>query len=157
MSSNKTVRRVALLCVLAAGSQGCAVFRPMAFWRDTLIKGNISLVDEKGAPMAGAKAEGVTVNFINLSGSLEESVVSVASDPMGRYRSPKVLAGSYKVEALLPGYVIETQSVKVKNHEQKNTPIVLKKIREAKGKSLRESDDDNIPNPGDVQIAPPGF
>lgn len=154
---NSRMLRLALLCAVAAGSSGCAVFRPIAFWRDTLIKGKIVLVDEKGTPIVDAKAEGVTVNFINLSGKLDESVVSVQSDALGRYRSPEILPGDYKVEALLSGYVIESLSVKVKKHEQKNTPVTLKKIREAKGKSLRESDDDNIPNPGDVQIAPPGF
>ena len=98
---------------------------------------------------------GVTLNFINLGGTLEESVPTVQTDAKGEYRSPVLPPGKYTVEAELPGYVIERTSVVLKKHGAKKAPFVLKKIREAKGKSVKEGKDDNIPNPGEVQIKPP--
>jgi len=151
---NSIVRVVVLLTAVA--STGCSVFRPVLFWRPALIKGKVALADESGKPVA-TTPEGVTVNFINTSAKIDESVVSVTSDPMGKYQSPKLTPGEYKVEAFLPGHVIETTNVKLRSHEHKGTPFTLKKIRESRSKSIKESDDDNIPNPGDVQIAPPGL
>ena len=151
---NSIFRIVVLL--MAVGSSACSVFRPVLFWRPALIKGKVVLADEGGKPVPTAP-EGVTVNFINTSGKIDESVVSVTSDPTGKYQSPKLQPGEYKVEAFLPGHVIETTTIKLRSHEHKGTPFTLKKIRETRSKSIKESDDDNIPNPGDVQIAPPGL
>ncbi len=137
--------RVLVLAAAAVTAGGCT----------TMVKGKITLADERGAPVADVKPEGVTVNFINLEGKIEESVVSVTTDVTGKYKSPKLVAGQYKVEAFLPGYAIESVTLKVKG--PKKALFTLKKIKEARGKSIRESEEDNIPNPGDVQIAPPGF
>jgi hypothetical protein len=136
---------LAWIAVAALGSGGCA----------TMVKGKVTLADERGTPLPDARPEGVTVNFINLEGKIEDSLVSVLSDPTGKYQSPKLPPGQYKVEAFLPGYAIETVTLKVKGG--KKVPFTLKRIKEARGKSIRESEDDNIPNPGDVQIGPPGF
>jgi hypothetical protein len=119
------------------------------------IVGQATLVDEKGAARPGAPASGVTVNFVNLGGKIEESVVSVQTDAQGKYESPELAPGKYTVEAALPGYVIETTTVVLKNHGKKKAPFALRKIRESKGKAVKESEDENIPTPGDVRIKPP--
>lgn len=147
--------RVALLIAVGLLTGGCAVFRPMLFWRDTLIVGRINLTDDRGTPIPNAKASGVTVNFINVTGKIEESVLSSTTDEDGRYRSPVLTPGKYKVEAMFPSFAIETQTVEVENHEHGDGDFTLKKIREAKTKSIKESQEQNIPNPGDVQIGPP--
>jgi 5-hydroxyisourate hydrolase-like protein (transthyretin family) len=151
-------RRLILASVLAAaiGSTGCSVFRPILFWRDTLIVGKVKLTDENGAPIM-TPAAGVTLNFINVGGRIEESLLSAQTDATGRYRSPKLIAGEYKVEAMKPSFVIETVTVEVKSHDHKKVEFTLKKIRETEGRSLRESEEENIPNPGEVQITPPSF
>src|SRR6185503_6069014 len=102
-----------------------------------------------------APAPGVTVNFINLTAAIEESVVSVQTDVQGKYRSPELTAGKYQVEAMLPGFVIGKTTVILKKHGSKNTPFALHKIGEAKGKSVKESLEENIPTPGEVKIHPP--
>lgn len=121
------------------------------------ILGKTSLVDDPsaGPKVVGQPAAGVTVNFINLSGAIDESVVSVTSDAKGEYRSPELAAGKYTVEAMFPGYVIGRSDVTLGKHGGKQASFVLKKIREAHGKSLRESETENIPTPGEVKIHPP--
>jgi hypothetical protein len=138
------------------GGSACSVLRPILFWRDCRIVGHVKLVDENGVPLQ-KPAAGVIFNFINLGGRIEDSVLSAQSDATGKYASPKLKPGSYKVEAMLANYVIESATIKVKSHEHKKFVFTLKKIREGQGRSLRESEQDNIPNPGEVQITPPPF
>jgi hypothetical protein len=128
------------------GSGGCAAPR---------ILGKTTLVDENGAPIAGAPPAGVTLNFINLGGKIEESVSSVQTDVQGKYRSPELPPGKYTVEAVLPGYIIGRTTVVLSKHGAKEAPFVLKRIREAKGRSVKESQEENIPTPGEVKIKPP--
>jgi hypothetical protein len=137
--------RAGWLVAMVGGAAGCAAPR---------ILGQASLVDEKGAPIPGPAA-GVTVNFINLGGTIEESITSVQTDAKGKYVSPELPPGKYSVEAMLPGFVIERSTVELKKHGKKKAPFVLKRIREAQGKSLKESKEANIPTPGQVQIEPP--
>jgi hypothetical protein len=137
--------QVGLLAILI-GSWGCAAPR---------ILGKTTMIDETTAPAAPAPAVGVTVNFINLTGTIEDSVVSVQSDAKGEYRSPELAPGKYSVEAMLPGFVIGKATVVLQKHGKKKAPFVLKKIREGKGKSLNESLEENLPNPGEVKIDPP--
>jgi hypothetical protein len=137
--------RGAWLLVIALAGGACAAPR---------ILGKATIVDETGAPMP-TPAAGVTVNFINLGGAIDESVVSVETDVKGKYRSPELKAGKYQVEAMLPGYVIAKATVVLGKHGGKNTPFAMHKIRESKGKSVKESQDENIPTPGEVKITPP--
>lgn len=137
--------RTGWVLAILVGTGGCVKPR---------IVGQATLVDEKGAPIPGP-APGVTLNFVNLSGKIEESIVSVQTDAQGKYQSPELPPGKYTVEAALPGFVIETTTVVLKNHGKKKAPFVLKKIRESKGKSVKESEDENIPSPGEVRIKPP--
>jgi hypothetical protein len=154
MTMRKRLVQLSVLAVLPCGLTACS---SMMFWRDTLIVGKVQLVTENGAPVSDRAPTGVSINFINVTARLEESVLSAQSDAQGKYRSPKLLPGRYKIEAMLPGYVIESAEAQVKGHQHKKVPFVLKKIGEARGRSVRESDEENIPNPGEVQIMPPPF
>jgi hypothetical protein len=134
-----------LLVLLAA--VGCAKPR---------IVGKATFVDDAAAPAtAGTPAAGVTLNFINLEGMIEESVTSAQTDAKGNYTSTELPPGKYTVEAMYPGYIIERATVVLKKHGKKKAPFVLKKIRETKGKSAKEAQEENIPNPGEVKIKPP--
>jgi hypothetical protein len=151
------ILRSGWILTIAAFGSGCAAPR---------ILGKTTLVDDtatNGAPASGGKAAanagtptaGVTVNFINLGASLEDSVVSVVSDAKGEYKSPELPPGKYTVEAMYPGYVIGKATVELKKHGAKKAPFALRKIRETKGRSLKESETENIPTPGEVKIHPP--
>jgi hypothetical protein len=153
MSRTRTLR-AALLLALASAS-ACSVARPLLFWRDPLIRGRAVLLDENGAPLQGPGERAVTVNFIHRGGRIENSILSVEVEPSGGYRSPALLPGEYTVEALLPGFVIETQTVEVRNHEHRRVDFALKRIRETTSRSLREAQEENLPHPGEVQILPP--
>ena len=133
-----------LLLAILVGSGGCAAPR---------ILGRATLVDEAVGP--GVAAPGVTLNFINLQGKIEDSVATVQTDAKGEYRSAELPPGKYTVEAVFPGYIIGSTTVVLQKHGAKKAPFALKKIREAKGRSVKESQDDNIPNPGEVKIKPP--
>lgn len=142
---------VALLALLAA-----VACRPLMFWRDPLIHGQANLM---GAPLPSTASTDVpvTLNFIHQEGTLEGTLLSVETDPLGRYRSPKLVPGTYTVEAMLPGYVIERAVVVVRSHEYKRVDLNLYRIGESEGKTLAEAGDDNIAAPGEVQIARPKF
>ena len=140
-----------LLAVL--GTLAC---RPMMFWRDPLIHGQTKLMGE-ALPPTDATDVPVTLNFIHQEGTLEGTLLSVETDLLGRYRSPKLVPGTYTVEAMLPGYVIERSVVVVRSHEYKRVDLALYRIGEADGKSLSEADEDNIHAPGEVQIGRPKF
>jgi hypothetical protein len=146
--------RAALLLVLASAA-ACSAVRPLLFWRDPGIRGTARLVDERGAPLAGRSLAGVTVNFIHRGGRIEDSILSAQTDAVGAYHSPALPPGEYAVEASLPDFAIETQSVQVRSHEHRRVDFVLKKIRETAGHSQREAQDENLPHPGEVQILPP--
>jgi hypothetical protein len=141
----------ALLAALAA-----TACRPLMFWRDPLIHGQAKLMGEP-LPSTEATDVPVTLNFIHQEGTLEDTLVSVEADPLGRFRSPKLVPGTYTVEAMVPGYVIERAVVLVRSHEYKRVDFNLYRIGEAEGKSLSEALEDNIAAPGQVQIARPKF
>ena len=136
--------RAACGLLILAASTGCTAAR---------IVGRTSMVDEKAAPLP--PSAGVTLNFINLGGNIDESITSVQTDAQGKYASPVLPPGKYTVEAMYPGFVIERTSVVLKKHGKKSAPFVLKKIHETAGKSVREAQTENIPNPGEVKIKPP--
>lgn len=146
-----------ILCAAAVlAILGTTACRPLMFWRDPLIHGQTKLMGEALPPTAGTNAS-VTLNFIHQEGTLEGTLLSVETDPLGRYRSPKLVPGTYTVEAMLPGYVIGRAVVAVRSHEYKRADFNLYRIGEAEGKTLSEAGDDNIAAPGEVQIARPKF
>ena len=124
---SKLLRGGWLLAILA-GSAACTAAR---------IVGKTTLVDKKGAPMPATA--GVTVNFINLGATIEESLPAVQTDAKGDYSSPVLPPGKYSVEAMYPGFVIERTTVVLKKHGKKKAQFILKQIRETAGKSVRES------------------
>src|SRR5207245_11537403 len=65
--------------------------------------------------------------------------------------------GTYKVEANRIGYETETQTVEIGKHTSKKLDFKLKKIHEARRKTIQgsRSDEDKIINPGEVIIQPP--
>jgi hypothetical protein len=148
---NRILAASALLAIL--GTTAC---RPMMFWRDPLIHGQTKLMGEPLPDTAGTNVP-VTLNFIHQEGTLEGTLLSVETDPLGKYRSPKLVPGTYTVEAMLPGYVIGRAEVVVRSHEYKRVDISLYRIGEAEGKTLSEAGEDNIAAPGEVQIARPKF
>ena len=76
-----TLVRGGWLLVILAGA-GCAKPR---------IVGKTTFVDDAAAAnAAGTPASGVTLNFINLEGKLEESVTSAQSDVKGNYTSTEL-------------------------------------------------------------------
>jgi hypothetical protein len=139
------LRYTGFVLAIVIGSWGCAAPR---------VLGRATVLDEGGAG-PGAPAPGVTVNFINLGGNIDESVLSVQTDAQGKYQSPPLPPGKYTVEAMLPGYVIGRTTVEMKKHGAKKAPFALKKIHETTGRSLKESETENIPTPGEVKIHPP--
>lgn len=150
------LRIAALVPWIAMLTMGCSVARPLLFWRDPEIHGRTRLTDGNQSPLAEAPGR-VTLNFINRGGRIENTVVSVQTDEAGRYRSPALEPGEYTVEALLPGFVIESQEALVRSHEHRRVDFVLRKIRETSGRSQREAEEENLPHPGEVQILPPPF
>jgi len=146
-----------LVFALLAGATGCGVARPLLLWREPAIFGKAKLLDVEGEALEVQESPGVTVNFINLEGRIEESVISVRTDEKGKYRSPELPPGEYAVEAHVPGFALEKATVRVRSHEHKKVNFELQQIREAAGHFMREGDDDNIPHAGEVQIGPPPF
>jgi hypothetical protein len=141
--SSKLRRAGCLLAVVLSGT-ACTAAR---------IVGKTTLLDEKGVALP--PTAGVTLNFINLEGKLEDSLATVQTDAKGKYESAVLPPGRYTVEAMYPGYVIEHTTVVVKKHGKRKAPFVLKKIHETSGRSVNEAQEENIPNPGEVKIKPP--
>src|SRR5260370_33366595 len=88
----RLLRAGSVLAILV-GSGGCAAPR---------ILGKATLVDENGAPIPGAVASGVTLNFINLGGKIEDSVATVQTDAQCNYRSPGLAHGKDAVRPKVP-------------------------------------------------------
>ncbi len=137
-------KQAGILLVTAVFATGCTAAR---------IVGKTTLMDEKGVALP--PTPGVTVNFINLSGALADSLASAQSDAKGKYESAVLPPGKYTVEAMYPGFVIERATVVLGKHGKKKAPFVLKKIREGSSRSVNEAQEENIPNPGEVKIKPP--
>jgi hypothetical protein len=158
-------KKLLLAGVLVASLETMGCFaRPLLFWRDPIINGQARLAAEPGNPATAANRKGVpadppaanvTLNFINLDGRIEDSLVSVQTDALGKYRSPKLLPGNYTVEAMLQGYVIEKATILLRPHEYKRVDFALVKIGEAKSRSMKEAEEDNIQAPGQVRITKP--
>jgi hypothetical protein len=138
------LRQAGCLIAIVLGANACTAAR---------IVGKTTLQDEKG--VAQPAMAGVTLNFINLEGKIEDSIASAQTDVKGEYASVVLPPGKYTVEAMYPGYVIERTTVVLKKHGKKKAPFVLKKIQESAGRSVNEALEENIPSPGEVKIKPP--
>ncbi len=103
--------------------------------------------------------QGTVVNMINTTTSLEKASHSVAVNEKGDFESEKgaITPGIYKVEVTRIGYATNTSTVKIGSYTREKLEIKLKKIPEAKRRSIEasQSDEDKIINPGEVNIRPP--
>ena len=135
--------------VLMASLPGCA----------TKIQGTVQLVDAGLQPVANESAQGTVVNMINTTAAVEQASHAVTVDAQGKFESAKdrLRPGTYKVEANRIGYETETQTVEIGKHTSKKIDFKLKKIHEARRKTIQgsRSDEDKIINPGEVNIQPP--
>ena len=125
------------------------------------IAGVVSIADMNMQPLTDVSREGLVVNIMNTSGSLENASHSVSTDVEGKYTSAegKIVDGTYKVEVTKFGYMTDTQTVQIDGSGTREVNLVLKKIMRSKRRSIRasDSDADKIVNPGEVNIQPPGM
>ncbi len=125
------------------------------------IYGTVQLLNHDMNPVAGESTEGMVVNMINTTTSLEKASHSATVNEKGGFESEKdaIIPGIYKVEAGRIGYETVTETVEIKGSTRKKLVLKLKKILEGKRKSIEgsKSDEDKIINPGEVNIQPPGM
>ena len=150
-------RRAAKFCsaiatmVLAMLLPGCAA----------KIHGRVRLVDANLQPVAKESLQGTVVNMINTTTAVEQASHAATTDVDGKFESAKgkLRPGTYKVEASRVGYETETQTVKIREHTQKNIDFKLRRIQEGKRKTIQgsKSDEDKIINPGEVNIQAPSM
>lgn len=124
------------------------------------ISGNVRLLDRTNKPIADATLEGIVVNMINTSSSVEQASHSVKTDAKGRFKAaPKsIQPGVYKIEAMEPGYVTATKTIEVKK-TSRSVDLDLKQLPKGGSPSYRgqRTDKDKIINPGEVNIQPPSM
>ena len=146
--------RITLFCV-------CAVLALLLTSCSAKIRGTVQLLDENMELVVGESPEGSVVNMINTTAKVEEASHSIVVDEEGKFESEAdtITPGTYKVEATRIGYVTETQSVEMGGSTNKKLHFQLKRITEAKRKTIAgaSSDADKIINPGEVNIRPPGM
>lgn len=123
------------------------------------IYGTVQLVDSNLQPMAKESQQGTVVNLINTTATLEQASQAVTTDEQGKFESGKegLRPGTYRVEASRIGFDTETQTVEIGNYTRKKIEFKLKKVEEARRKTIKgaTSDADKIVNPGEVNIQPP--
>ena len=82
-------------------------------------------------------------------------------DEKGEVESPKdsIKPGLYKIEASRIGYETQTETIEVGSFYGKKVEFKLRRIEEAKRKSIKGSatDKDMIINPGEVNIQAPAM
>ena len=146
--TTRSAYAIAALVVIVALS-GCAA----------KIQGTVQLVDAGQQPVANESAQGTVVNMMNTTAAVEQASHAVTVDAQGKFESAKdrLRPGTYKVEASRIGYETETQTVQIGKYSSKKIVFKLKKIQEAKRKTIQgsRSDEDKIINPGEVNIQPP--
>jgi len=146
--TNRGASAIAALFVMVSLS-GCAA----------KIHGTVQLVDGGQQPVANESAQGTVVNMMNTTAAVEQASHAVTVDGQGKFESAKdrLRPGTYKVEASRIGYETETQTVQIGKYTSKKLEFKLKKIQEAKRKTIQgsRSDEDKIINPGEVNIQPP--
>jgi len=146
--TNRSAYAIAALLLMVSLS-GCAA----------KIHGTVHLVDGGLQPVANESAQGTVVNMMNTTAAVEQASHAVTVDAQGKFESAKdrLRPGTYKVEASRIGYETDTQTVQIGKYTSKKIEFKLKKIQEAKRKTIQgsRSDEDKIINPGEVNIQPP--
>jgi hypothetical protein len=124
------------------------------------IHGTVRLVDSRQQPIPNESPKGAVVNMINTTAAVEKASSSATVNEKGEFESPKdsIKPGVYKVEVSRIGYETRTETVEVGSFGKK-VEVTLRKIEEAKRKSIKgsTSDEDKIINPGEVNIQPPAM
>lgn len=142
-------KKLLLLLLVAGMTAGCSA----------KIAGSVRLVDQNLRPVTSDKPDGIVVNMINTTEALENASHSVRTDAMGNFESEKgrVSKGSYKIEVSRIGYKTSTTTAEVGKFGTTKVELLLKKISEGGSRSIRSknSDEDKIINPGEVNIQPP--
>src|SRR5258706_7684826 len=125
------------------------------------IHGTVQLVDSRQQPAPNESRKGAVVNMINTTVAVDQAPSPATGDEKGEFESPKdsIKPGLYKVEASRIGYETQTETVEVGSVFGKKVEFRLRKIEEAKRKSVKGSatDEDKIINPGEVNIQPPAM
>lgn len=125
------------------------------------ISGVVRLIDANSVPIAGESPDGIIVNMINTSGSLESASHSVKTNEKGEFMSEKkkILPGVYKVETQRIGYRTTTQTVEVGKFSHRKLELFLRQIKTNKRRSVKttKTDANKIVNPGEVNIQPPSM
>src|SRR5258706_519768 len=138
--------RIALMLV-----SGCAA----------TIQETVQLVDSSQPPAPNESPKGPVINMINTPAAVDQASSSATVDEKGEFESPKdsIKPGLYKVEASRIGYETQTETVEIGSVFGKKVEFKLRKIEEAKRKSVKGSatDEDKIINPGEVNIQPPAM
>jgi len=127
----------------------------------TSISGSVRLVDANNGPVADAKLDGIVVNLINTTSSVESASSSVKTDEKGNFKTDskqEVKPGTYKVEASEAGYLPASKTIEVKD-SSREVELVLRQLPRGRAQSYRgpSSDRDQIINPGEVNIQPPSM
>lgn len=147
----KRIRSPIAVMVLAAVLPACSA----------RIYGTVQLVDANMQPIAKESPQGTVVNMINTTATLEQASRAVTTDAEGKFETGKdnPPPGTYRVEASRIGYETETQTVEIGSYTRKKVEFKLKKIEEARRKTITgaTSDADKIVNPGEVNIQPPSM
>ena len=147
MTTRALVVLIAPLLVLS----GCAA----------TIHGTVQLIDSRQQPVTNESPKGAVINMINTTAAVDQASSSATVDEKGEFESTKgsIKPGVYKVEASRIGYETQTETVEVGSVFGKKVQFKLRKIEEAKRKSVKGSatDEDKIINPGEVNIQPPAM
>ncbi len=124
------------------------------------ISGTVKVVAPVNQPVPDAKLEGIVVNMINTSGSIEGASYSVKTDAKGRFQAdPKQLRpGTYKIEANEPGFMPVSKTIEFKE-TSRELELELRPLPISGNRTYRntQSDRDKIINPGEVNIQPPSM
>ena len=139
---------IALVAVMALA--GCAAN----------ISGTVRVAAAPGQAAADGKLEGIVINVINTTGSLENASHSVKTDSKGRFSvdAKQLKPGTYKFEANEPGFLPVSKTIEFKD-TSRELELELKPLPTSGSRSFRnmQSDRDKIINPGEVNIQPPSM
>jgi hypothetical protein len=125
------------------------------------IRGTVQLVDGRDQPVANETPKGTVINMINTSAAVDKASASASANEKGEFESAKdsIQTGMYKVEASRIGYETQSQTVEVGSFLSTKVQFKLRRIEEAKRRSIKGSstDEDKIINPGEVNIQAPAM
>ena len=125
------------------------------------IRGTVQLVDGRDQPVANDNPKGTLINMINTTAAVDKASSSASANEKGEFEAPKdsIQKGIYKVEASRIGYETQSQTVEVGSFLSTKVQFKLRRIEEAKRRSIKGSstDEDKIINPGEVNIQAPAM